>query len=288
MTEYDTTYDTEYGEEQSRERRFSAGRIVDGILEYTRSHPGGWTSGLGDTMKRNAVPIALIGAGVLWMAAEGGMRREPVRRRTEAARAGARDALGRTMERTRNAVDGASETAGGIVRSATERVREGTREAAGAASRYGQRVRSTATRTGQTAWRTVERTYDENPLALGVLVALGAAAVALSIPATRREDELMGEVRDEMAEKARGYVKGAREVGKTAVDTAKSEAKSSAKAVAEAAKDEAKSQGLAQEEPAKSRSGGGSQPSASGEEAGSAKGRGSASPSFAKKENPGL
>jgi ElaB/YqjD/DUF883 family membrane-anchored ribosome-binding protein len=103
---------------------------------------------------------------------------------------------------------------------------------------------------------------EENPLAVGVAtLALGVLA-GLSLPSTRREDELLGETRDRMVDKIEEVGREALDKGKhiaeTAVDTLKDEAESAGltasnladkvrevgRHTTEAVKEEAKSQNL--------------------------------------------
>jgi ElaB/YqjD/DUF883 family membrane-anchored ribosome-binding protein len=52
----------------------------------------------------------------------------------------------------------------------------------------------------------LDRTLNENPLALGALAVGVGAAVALAIPSTQKERELIGEQRDKLVEQAAGKV----------------------------------------------------------------------------------
>ena len=52
----------------------------------------------------------------------------------------------------------------------------------------------------------LDRTLNENPLALGALAVGVGAAVALAIPSTQKERELVGEQRDKLVEQAAGKV----------------------------------------------------------------------------------
>lgn len=242
MTEFDRAFDKDEafmgGYDDPERSRFSPGRILDGIIDYTRGRPGELTADVGRSMRRNAVPLTLIGAGVLWMITEG--RRGPLRRQAEAARDSTRGAI----ERARETAKDAGETARDTALEAGRRLRETTRGAADAAGRYGHQLRSEASRGGRNAWRTVERSYQENPVALGVIVALGAAAVALSIPATRKENRWFGDMRDEAAGKIGEAARNAREVGKAALETAREEAVNAGKATLDTAKREARVRGL--------------------------------------------
>lgn len=93
------------------------------------------------------------------------------------------------------------------------------------ASQVGDRARYQAHQARIGFWQMME----ESPLSVGVAaIALGVIA-GLSIPATRREDELLGETRDRLLDDVKEAGLGALEKGKqvasTAVETLKEEAK---------------------------------------------------------------
>jgi ElaB/YqjD/DUF883 family membrane-anchored ribosome-binding protein len=75
------------------------------------------------------------------------------------------------------------------------------------------------------AERRVEDTFQENPLAIGAIALAVGAAVGLAFPMSRRENELMGSARDQLFEKAEGFVHQAagraQEVAQQAVGEAK-------------------------------------------------------------------
>jgi hypothetical protein len=52
--------------------------------------------------------------------------------------------------------------------------------------------------------RGLEATLHSNPLALGAAALVAGAAVGYSLPRTRREDQLMGQVRDHLLDGATG------------------------------------------------------------------------------------
>ncbi|RYE90700.1 MAG: hypothetical protein EOO75_09800 [Myxococcales bacterium] len=54
------------------------------------------------------------------------------------------------------------------------------------------------------AEQTFQRTLTTNPLALGAVALAVGAVVGLSLPSTRREDELLGETRDQLLHRAQG------------------------------------------------------------------------------------
>jgi hypothetical protein len=145
--------------------------------------------------------------------------------RRQAAHAGAA-AHGRSEEER-----GPAERAGREHRGRTQRAREGMDRAAQAARRRARAAASAGRRSAWSARRQARRAgsgfshlLEERPLVVGLAgLAIGALLGAL-LPATRREDEWMGETRDDLARRARAEVDKAERVAERAVDTARSEA----------------------------------------------------------------
>ena len=140
----------------------------------------------------------------------------------------AKDAVTGAASTAKDAVADAASTAKDAVIGAKDRVAEAAGTAREKASELGWQAREQARyRTRQARvgfWETME----ERPLALGAAaIALGVVA-GLMIPSTRKEDELMGETRDRLMERAKEVGGEALEKGKqvanVAVDTLKEEA----------------------------------------------------------------
>lgn len=140
----------------------------------------------------------------------------------------AKDAVTDAASTAKDAVVGAASTARDAVAGARERVSEVAGTARERASELTWQARERARyRTRQARvgfWQTME----ERPLALGAAaIALGIVA-GLMIPSTRKEDELMGETRDRLMDRAKEVGGEALEKGKqvasVAVDTLKEEA----------------------------------------------------------------
>ena len=146
---------------------------------------------------------------------------------------GVREKAGRVAETVK---EQASQAAGAVRQQtahAVETVREKTAHTAegvkSRASRMGQQARHTA----QRASSEFDHLLREQPLVVG----LGALAVGvlagLLLPATRREDEAMGEVRDRKLDQARSAARETLEKGKQVARTAVESAKQTAKVEAE-------------------------------------------------------
>jgi ElaB/YqjD/DUF883 family membrane-anchored ribosome-binding protein len=142
---------------------------------------------------------------------------------TETAEA-VKERAGRAAETVK---DQASRAAGAVREQATHAasaVREQTAQAAGAVRDQASRVRAQARHTARRASGEFDRLLHEQPLAVG----LGAMAVGvlagLLLPATRREDEVMGELRDRKLDRAREAARETlekgRRVARTAVESA--------------------------------------------------------------------
>lgn len=83
----------------------------------------------------------------------------------------------------------------------------------------------------------LERTWDENPLAMTGLALAAGAVVGMAIPETEPENRLMGQARETVVEKAQG-------VAQDTMQKAQSVAQQAADAAKDATKDAAQQQGL--------------------------------------------
>ncbi|TJZ92021.1 DUF3618 domain-containing protein [Paracoccus gahaiensis] len=86
--------------------------------------------------------------------------------------------------------------------------------------------------------RQVARSYDSEPLLFGALALIGGAALGALLPGTRREDELLGEYRDQLFDEAEAVYHEEKSRVTNAVSAGLDEAKSAASDVVAAAKDE--------------------------------------------------
>jgi hypothetical protein len=113
------------------------------------------------------------------------------------------------------AVDRVQETAGNVAGQAGETAGNIADQAGYLAGQVGQTAGNVVGQIGETAGNLAEgaqyqaqrledrfgRTLRENPLAVGAVTLALGTAVGLALPQTRRENELMGEARDNLAEK---------------------------------------------------------------------------------------
>jgi ElaB/YqjD/DUF883 family membrane-anchored ribosome-binding protein len=168
----------------------------------------------------HAVPLSLVGLGVGWLMLSLSNGR---RSRARGDSYGYYDReLGLEPEhglgeRARGAVSAARERVGEVASRAShtlsdksEQLRERAGEVGSQLVRRASDARERASELGHRAYegigRASERARDfgeENPLAIGLIALAAGVGVGLLLPATRRENRLMGETRDRLAENAR-------------------------------------------------------------------------------------
>jgi hypothetical protein len=212
--------------------KMSPGELFDQALEYFKtSGPSQFTSNLGDTAKNNPIPVTLIGLGIGWLMVSGSRdsHTAPTRnmsggigQRVSTASSGVADRAGQMMQGARERSGETRERMGEAVQSARYRVGDAT-----------DRVRHQVSSQSARAKDTFTYLRDEQPLILGVLGFALGAALGAGLPATRREDELMGDMRDETLHRAR-------EAGKEQLE----KAQHVAIAASEAAQEQANQEGL--------------------------------------------
>ncbi|MFZ0255545.1 MAG: DUF3618 domain-containing protein [Gammaproteobacteria bacterium] len=143
-----------------------------------------------------------------------------------------KESAGRMKEKAGEAAERTRERVGETAAAARERVRRATR----AARRAGHRAGYRAGRQLNRASRGIEHFMREQPLVLGALGLAVGAALGAGLPATRREDTLMGSARDDL-------VRRGRQAGREQID----KGQRMATAARDAAVQEAQEQGLTQE-----------------------------------------
>lgn len=198
---------------QAISRRLSPGQLVDRALGLVKEHGGEAATNLGHTVKENPVPLLLTAIGLSWLMIN--QHRSSTGRSTLAYTGDSTE----PGEGTREKLHQTSARIGQSARSARARVRRSAGSVRATAHSAVDRTRS-AMYTARTQGRqTFDRMLEEQPLALGVMgLAVGALLGSL-LPATEREDRLMGQARDRTLEKARHDVRaGAEQVGQTMKD----------------------------------------------------------------------
>lgn len=157
------------------EHRLTPGQLVDQGLDYLRnSGANEFVQNLGGQVKNNPLPVALVGIGVAWLMASS---KNPPQHGAASSGPGLAERAGEVKDRMNQSV-----------RAVRDRVASVTDSA---------RHQSERARSG------IDYVMREQPLALGAVgLAIGAVLAAMA-PRTRQEDELMGETRDQLMEKAK-------------------------------------------------------------------------------------
>ena len=188
-------------------------------VEYVEGYPlAAGYSGYGDDsgggfverVRQNPVPAALAAVGLGWLAMSSARGRDE---RDEYERwSGRHGSEGRgptaaeTASRVRDTVSDAASSVADSARNVASRAQEYTRDAANQARYRGRRAQSQ-----------LQRMARENPLMVGAGALLLGSIVGLAIPETDKENELLGEARDSMLDRAQEM---ARNVGARAQETA--------------------------------------------------------------------
>lgn len=183
-------------------------------------------SSIADTIRNNPVPAALTGAGLVglgWLVASG----------SSGGDSGRRGGSGRqsfddgpyyysSPERSYptyyEGYEGSEHYETSSEGSGRERAREAAGQAREKAGRVSGQLQDRAGEAGERAQRQARRarggfqqTLQENPLALGALALGLGAAVGFAAPGTSKEDEVMGEARDNLVERGKQSARETRE-----------------------------------------------------------------------------
>jgi hypothetical protein len=175
-----------------------------------------------DTIRENPVPAAMIGIGAAWLL---------IRGRSESRRYDmGRYAYGEGYDESRR-YDWRTRTGGSSVprygaadsieNDASGGIKDMASDAASRASEYVDDARYAVRRTTRRAQNSFDRVLRENPLALGAAATIVGAAIGMTIPETETENELMGETRDTVVERARGLASDAAERVQNAAEQVK-------------------------------------------------------------------
>jgi hypothetical protein len=188
------------------QQRLSPGDLIDSVIEFARTNGGAVAGGVGRTVRDHPLPVAMIGAGIVWLALSSRADHDS---ESDAGEFGEESREGMGDRLRQRAAD------------LSEGVRERASDLGERAGELGHEARVRAARAGRTSRRFVM----DHPILVGAAgIALGAA-IAASLPRTAREDDAFGE----RAERARQAAKEAavregrkvQEAAKAAVEKAR-------------------------------------------------------------------
>jgi len=203
--------------ERVRKMTDSASETAQNAMESTRQMAGEVIEGA----RNNAIPAVMIGIGVAWLLVDrfrdkdrgGDWRRYGARRYDSSYGAeGYYEGAGYT-----------GSEAGEYGRESSPGYRAGLSEAYDRTASGLTGAREAARRTGRRAQNGFGRLMRSNPLMVGAAAMAVGAAVGLALPETERENEWMGETRDNIVERAQDLAKDAASRAQEAVGDAAGE-----------------------------------------------------------------
>jgi hypothetical protein len=205
------------------ERKLSPGQLLDRSLGYLREHGSGIADAVGQTVRRNPLPVFMTTAGLLWM-----MTATYRSSQADAASRGSGDygesdypesaggdydtgsaASGRSSNAS-TGIEGIRAKASSGIESASNRVRN-------AEQAVGGRIREGATKAGDMARKTMQSTQqqtqrvqqslrqmaEEQPLTLAAMGFAVGALLSAALPATEWEKRTLGQARERALSKAK-------------------------------------------------------------------------------------
>lgn len=203
------------------QRKLTPGQMMDQALSYAKtSLPADFGSNLGNTVRDNPVPVTLIGVGIAWLMMSGqqGGRQAGVYQSGYAnssdpyARAYGTSLHGSSSEyssddsqeegklhQTMSKVSDAGRDMKHRLQESSQHMKERAQGVRGQASELGHRSQEQFYR----AKNSFGHMLDEQPLVVGALGMAIGAMLGAAAPRTQREDQLMGETRDQLLEKAK-------------------------------------------------------------------------------------
>lgn len=210
------------------ERKMSPGQLVDEVLGYFHSGSGSGTlSGVKERVSGNPLPAAMVGAGLAWMIASPG-RTGSGQQAAESSHKGS-GAMHSAQEHVSSSADSLRQRLDGARNSVHEK-----------SSHLGEGMRERARHAKQSSSELVE----SQPLLLGAAGLFLGAALAALLPTTRKEDELMGEKRDQLKDLAKEKGKEQMDRAEHVAASALESARQSAGEVTEGARKETDRQGI--------------------------------------------
>jgi len=239
------------------EDKLSPGQLLDQALSYAKESTGAFAGNFSQSIRDHPLPATLLGVSLAWLMLAGNRtaqrsggsampRRGDGRLRTVASAAQSaseqvrgsfdetREQMRETLDDTRVRARDTFENASDRIADAADRARDGIGMVTERLRDAGDSAKMGVVRTRAGVVRTAEATSEfvrSNPLAFAAIALAAGAVVAALVPRTPREDELMGEMSDELvgrvgeaaAAGAEQGIDAAARVADTALDVAEEE-----------------------------------------------------------------
>ncbi|HYP42039.1 MAG TPA: DUF3618 domain-containing protein [Chloroflexia bacterium] len=167
------------------------GQVAGNVAGAVGHTAGNMASGTGDlagnllrTIRENPIPAAIAGASLAWLFTKNNSSAQ------------------RTLRYAGNVVGNVSSSTGDAAGNLAGTAGDAVSNVAGAAGDAVGTVASTVKEQGQQAQSQLHRMLLDNPLAVGAAAVAIGAVVGLAVPETPQENQLMGQARDALFEKA--------------------------------------------------------------------------------------
>lgn len=196
----------------------AAGETAQELMHQTRRGAADVVEGA----RQNPIPALMIGAGVAWLLMDRSKSREgrydgdSQYRRWSATGVSGRSGYGQAGYRTNHVAAGTgvdlTEPQYSDVEvdyTDTNRVRDYNTNRTWGSGNLGYEARESLSRTTRSAQNGLQRLLRDNPLLVGAAAVLVGAAVGAALPETERENEIMGETRDQVLTQAQDMARDA-------------------------------------------------------------------------------
>jgi hypothetical protein len=204
------------------QNKMSPGQLLDGVMDYTKGGSVEFAQNLGRSIKDNPLPVALVGAGLLWLMTGSGNHRSQGDgyARSAGYQPGDSDAWrsdayasgsdGGLADKAKQFGEDVSESVGGAMSGLAGAVDEATHGVSHAAKDMIGQMQRQAPK--------LAHVYDDQPLLGGALAFALGAAIGAALPHTRQEDEMLGKSADDLKREAIAKTGDLFEEGKEAVE----------------------------------------------------------------------
>ncbi len=177
------------------EQRLAPGQLFEDGIDYLRHHGAHeYMANLRESVKREPIPLALVGVGLAWMMMSGG--RANGRAEGTSPRAGGELSAkaGDAADALRGKASAASSTVSHLAEQTSNKVSDLAEDARARARLAGETMRHGAARVRSG----YEHLVEEQPLALGAIGFALGVVLASAAPRSRAEDRLLGHTSDRL------------------------------------------------------------------------------------------
>ena len=206
--------------------------------------------GLAQVIRDNPLPAAVAAAGLGWLILSSRDQRDTPRFSNgepyefgnsgesgqSNMRTGARNMAGAVADKAHDLTERAGD--------ATQRVVEKAREAGGAVAEKAEAAVQNVQQRTRRSTRRLGNQFEDTPIGMGAVALALGLAIGMSVPATRKEEELMGDARDKLLDKTRERVADATQKVESVVERALPEVKNVVRDAAREVRESGRGEGL--------------------------------------------